>query len=241
MRIIILMIVLSLFLISCGQNGQNISAETQDIGVDTANKSAGITAATACTAHWECFDDEYKVYQLENCTRTQTTKCERGCINGTCRPAEICTVGFKCIDEDRYGYQKEDCSFINKKTCGGGCADNKCIEKPATASNVTESVPALPANSYAQENQGENSTETPKTIRTIQLGEQQEIEISGTKRIISIYNLEPEWVVVKVDGVKSNELSAGEQFTYANIGATIRIEAIMFQAYGIKAIDYSVN
>ena len=235
------MMVLSLFLISCGQSGQNIPAETQDSSIKVANESAETIAGTACTAHWECFDDEYKVYQLENCTRTQTTKCERGCVNGTCQAAPICTVGFKCMNENRYGYQREDCSFINKKTCEGGCVNNKCLEKPANASNITGSVPVLPANSYAQENQEENSTETPKTIRTIQLGEQQEIEIDGTKHNISIYNLEPEWAVVKVDGVKSNELSAGEQFTYANIGVTIRIEAIMFQAYGLKAIDYSVS
>ena len=113
------MMVLSLFLISCGQSGQNIPAETQDSSIKVANESAETIAGTACTAHWECFDDEYKVYQLENCTRTQTTKCERGCVNGTCQAAPICTVGFKCMNENRYGYQREDCSFINKKTCEG--------------------------------------------------------------------------------------------------------------------------
>ena len=65
------MMVLSLFLISCGQSGQNIPAETQDSSIKVANESAETIAGTACTAHWECFDDEYKVYQLENCTRTQ--------------------------------------------------------------------------------------------------------------------------------------------------------------------------
>ncbi len=231
-------IVLSLFLVSCEQS---IPAETQDRSIEGADKPAETIAGTACTAHWECFDDEYKVYQLDNCTRTQTTKCERGCINGTCRPAEVCTVGFKCIGGDRYGYQKEDCSFINKKTCEGGCVDNKCLEKTANASNVTGPVPASPANSYAQENQEENSTGAAATIRTLQLGEEQEIEIDGQMHIVKIYNIEADRAIISVDGERSDWMSSGDTFSYSNIGVTFRMEAIMFQTYGVKAIDYSYS
>ncbi|MEK6899914.1 MAG: hypothetical protein AABX05_02205, partial [Nanoarchaeota archaeon] len=191
---------------------------------------------TGCAAHWECVSDDYKAYQLENCTWSSSTKCERGCINGTCKAAEVCTVGFKCIDDDRYGYRKEDCSFINKKSCEGGCVDNKCLEKTA---NTTQS--AAPVNSYAQENQEEEPTETQRTIRTIQLGEQQEIDIEGQTHVIQIYDLEPDKVIISVDGEKSDWLSQGDSYPYNNIGATFRIEAILFQAYGVKAIDYSFS
>ena len=229
---------LLVFLNSCEE-----SPEVAEKNADAPKEIPEEITATACSAHWECLDENYKYYLLENCTRTEVSKCDLGCINGTCKGAESCSAGFKCIDQDRKGYQKEDCSFINKETCQWGCVDGKCNPKPANATNQsTASASPVPKNSYAAENQEDGVVEEDKTTYILKWGEQGEIESSGTKHNISIYNLEPEYVIVEVNDIKSDQILEGGNFTYGNIGITLQIKSILFQAYagGKREIEYSI-
>ena len=227
------MIVFCVFLLACGPQLQN---ET-NISINET-----MPAANLCTAHWECVNEEYQRHQQENCTWSKPEKCERGCINRTCRAAKVCTVGFKCIDASRRGYQKEDCSFANKIPCEWGCEDGKCKVRPENATNETAASspsPVAPTTSYAAENE-EGQVEEDQTIYSLKLGEQQVIEIAGAKHNISLYNIESEQAILKVNGIKSEWIKQGGNFTYGNIGATFRIKAILFQTYGKKEIEYSV-
>lgn len=233
------MIVFCVFLLSCKQQLPN---ET-DISINET-----MPAANLCTAHWECVNEEYQRHQQENCTWSKPEKCGRGCINGTCRAARVCTVGFKCIDASRRGYQKEDCSFANKISCEGGCEDGKCKPKSENTTLVNETAasspapaaPTTPTTSYTAENQ-DGQVEKDKTIYSLKLGEQQAIEIAGKKHNISLYNIDSEQAILKVDGLKSEWIKQGGNFTYGNIGATFYIESILFQTYGTKAIDFTIS
>ena len=84
--------------------------------------------------------------------------------------------------------------------------------------------------------------EEDKTTYILKWGEQGEIESSGTKHNISIYNLEPEYVIVEVNDIKSDQILEGGNFTYGNIGITLQIKSILFQAYacGKREIEYSI-
>lgn len=232
------LVLISLLLLSCQP-----SEKTTETGTSTGNTTTEISV-DGCAPQWECVDENYKAYVLADCTRTQVSKCERGCFNGTCIAAPTCTVGFKCIDEKRKAYQKEDCSFINKKSCDWGCDKDKCQEKPANASNETAAsatAPAAPTTSYAAENEEGQVEKEDKTRYSLKFGEQQELEISGTKHNVSIYNLETDRVILKVNGIKSEWIGQGGNFTYGNIGATFYIESILFQTYGTKAIDFTIS
>ena len=199
-------------------------------------------AADSCTAHPDCIDENYLHFQAENCSWSKPEKCERGCQNGTCIAAPICIVGFKCIDENRRGYQKEDCSFATKVDCEWGCEAGKCNEKPANVTNNTTTVVNAPSSGYSAiaENAEENeSIQGPEY--TLQLGEEGQIEISGTIHTIKIHNIEVDRVIIKVDDLKSDWITEGGSFTYANIATTITIKSILFQAYGKKEIEYSIK
>ena len=237
MRKILIILFFLIFLVSC-ESGVQPENETE--AVAAVNETA---STSGCTEQWECVDENYKIFVSEDCTKKEVTKCDRGCVNGTCKAAPVCTVGFKCIDENRRGYQKEDCSYINKQTCEGGCENNKCKTINASQAQTETNSTLVPTstNSYASENQEENTTVEASPANTIQLGEEQQFEVSGTTHTISIYNLEVDQVIVKVDDLKSDWISEGGSFTYGNIGATVNIEAILFKAYGTKAVDYSIS
>ena len=234
-RSIPIILVLVLFLlISCQpatKTTETTAGETTEVSIE------------GCTPAWECADENYKVYVSEDCNRKDATKCERGCINGDCRPAEVCTTGFKCIDDFRRGYQKEDCSFISKKECEWGCDQGKCQEKPTNIfANASEAPAQEPAYSAIAENQDE-VVEEEKTIYTLKVGEQQQIGINGVQTNVSIHFLEPSQVTIKVNGIKSNPIPEQGNTTYENIGATFHIEWILFQSYagGKQEIGYSVK
>lgn len=233
---VFLILSLAIFILAC-QPGAVTSSEN---GTEVKTE----LPAGGCTPHWECIDENYKAYQTGNCSWTEATKCERGCVNSSCRPAEVCTVGFKCIDENRKGYQKEDCSFVNKVTCEGGCDNGKCLEKNESTVNQTNtSTSSSSSTGYSAiaENADENVTEESSSTYTLVLGEEQQFEVSGTQHTISIYNLEAGRVIIKVDGEKSDWIEEGGSFAYGNIGASIRIDIIFFQTYGTKSIDYSIH
>lgn len=229
-----ILLLVSLLLLSC--QPQEKAAETDattEVSID------------GCAPHWEC-TEAYKVQVLENCTRVNPTKCERGCVDGECRPAGTCTTGFKCIDDFRRGYQKEDCSFIAEKKCEWGCWEGECQEKPANIFENASEVPASesePKYSAIAENQEDQEVEEEKTIYTLKVGEQQQISINGVQTNVSIHFLEPGQVTIKVNGIKSNPLPELGNATYENIGATFYIEWILFQAYagGKQEIGYSVK
>ncbi len=233
-------IFISLLLLSCKPE-KTIKEENETLQLINKTLPAGL-----CQPHWECADDDYRRHQLENCTWLKPEKCERGCFDGTCRAAPTCAVGFKCIDEKRRAYQKEDCSYLNKIPCEWGCEEGKCKEKPANATAANETaayvpVPTAPTTSYAVENEEGQVEEEDKIIYSLKLGEQQEIEISGTKHNVSIYNLEAGRVILKVDGIKSEWIEQDGNFTYGNIGATFHVQAVLFQTYGTKAVDFTVS
>src|SRR3989344_3199007 len=196
MRKIIFMIIfvcIGLFLISC--QGTFSSEKEKSI------EAGGI--ATACTPKWECADENYKVYVSEDCTRKEAAiKCERGCVEGECRAAEVCTTGFKCIDDFRRGYQKEDCSFISEKDCEWGCDLGKCQDKPANIFENASEAPVTPKYSAIEENQEDEQLEPERTVYTLKVGEQQELQTSLGKANISIHFLEPAQVTLKVNGIK---------------------------------------
>lgn len=228
-----ILLLISLLLFSC----QPAVKTTGTVGETTEVTIEG------CALHWEC-TEEYKVQVLENCTRVNPTKCERGCVDGECRPAATCTTGFKCIDDFRRGYQKEDCSFISEKKCEWGCDEGKCQEKPANIfENASEAPAPEPQYSAIAENQEDEEIEEEKTIYTLKFGEQQQISINGVQTNVSIHFLEPGQVTIKVNGIKSNPLPEQGNATYENIGATFYIEWILFQAYagGKQEIGYSVK
>ncbi len=230
--IAILLLACFFFLLSCQPAAKNIENLTD-------NATASIES---CTPQWECADENYKVYVSENCTRRDATKCERGCVNNTCQAAPVCTVGFKCIDENRKGYQKEDCSFAKKIDCEWGCEAGKCNEKPANATNATAATTSSSTGySAIAENADENITVEPSTSYLLQLGEQQEITIGGSSHNISIHNLEVDQVIIKIDGIKSDWIAEGGSFVYGNLGTTIHIKSILFQAYGKKEIEYYLS
>ena len=212
-----------------------------------SNETATSNQTIGCTAGWECSDENYKIYVLENCTRTEVTKCDRGCDNSTCRAALVCTVGFKCIDSERRAYQAEDCSWVNKKKCDWGCEEGKCKEQPANLTNTTtdSASPAVPEkSSYSAiaENQEETVTE-PQTIYTLKVGEQQQLEMNGAVRNVSIHFLEPTQVMLSVNGIKSDWIPEGGSFNYENIGVEFNIEWILFQSFagGKQEIGFSIR
>lgn len=229
--VLITIILISLFLMSCEPALQDTSNATND-------------TQSGCAPHWECVDEDYQHYQKEDCTWQKPEKCERGCFNNTCRSAEICTVGFKCIDENRRGYQAEDCSFPTKIDCEWGCADGKCNEMPenATASTTnTTNTTASSGISYIAENAEENETVPEGPRQTLQIGAEQEFQAGGSTHIIKIYNIEVDRVIIKVDDEKSDWIAEGGSFTYANLDTTITIKSILFQTYGKKEIEYILS
>ncbi|MDO8511049.1 MAG: hypothetical protein Q7S55_02685 [Nanoarchaeota archaeon] len=233
--IIILMAVL-LLIVSC---------LPQTKTAESANITPTEVSIDGCAPQWECADENYKVQVLENCTRVSPTKCERGCVDGECRPAEVCTVGFKCIDENRKGYQKEDCSFATKTDCEWGCAAGKCKEKPTNVTNtsVTNTTTTTSGSGYSAiaENAEENETVPEGPLYTLQLGEEAQIEIDGAAHTIKIYNLEVDRVIIKIDEIKSDWITEGGSFTYGNLETTVTIKSILFQAYGKKEIEYILS
>ncbi|MBI4147112.1 hypothetical protein HY494_00490 [Candidatus Woesearchaeota archaeon] len=234
--IAILLLAFFFFILSC----QPAAKSTEN---STENSTSTDVSAGNCAPQWECADENYKVYISENCTRRDATKCERGCVNNTCQAAPICTVGFKCIDENRKGYQKEDCSFATKVDCEWGCEAGKCNEKPANATNITASDTTSSSTGYSAiaENADENKTVKPSTFYLLSLGEQREITIGGNSHNISIHNLEVDQVIIKIDGIKSDWIAEGGSFAYSNLGTTIHIKSILFQAYGKKEIEYYLS
>jgi len=235
-KILFFMVIIAcLFLLSCQP-----SAKTETTALETASETVA-----GCTAHWECAEEDYQHFQAENCSWSRPEKCERGCVEGACKPAEVCTTGFKCIDDFRRGYQKEDCSFISKKDCEWGCDTGKCQEKPTNIfTNATApKEPDTPKYSAIEENKEEGEITAPKTTYTLKVGEQQQIDVKGTPVNISIHFLEPNQVTLKVNGIKSNPIPEQGNTTYENIGATFRIEWILFQSFagGKQEIGYSVK
>ncbi len=231
---VIVVLILALFLVSC----------QSPTSLEPAPEDEASVISLKCTPHSECVDENYMRFQAENCTFGRPEKCERGCVNGTCRPAEICTTGFKCIDDFRRGYQKEDCSFISKKDCEWGCWEGQCQEKPANIfENVSEAPAPEPKYSAIAENQEDEEAEEEKTIYNLKVGEQQQIQINGVQTNVSIHFLEPNQVTLKVNGIKSDPIVEQQNFTYENIGATFQIEWIIFQSYagGKQEIGYSVK
>ena len=231
--IIILMAVL-LLIVSCQPEAKS--------GESTTNTTTEVSA-DGCTPHSECIEENYLRFQAENCTWLRPEKCERGCVNASCRPAEICTVGFKCIDENRKGYQKEDCSFATKTDCEWGCKEGKCNEKPANATNTTAPNTTTSGSGYSAiaENAEENETVPEGPRHTLQLGEEGQIEIDGAAHTIKIYNLEVDRVIIKIDEIKSDWITEGGSFTYGNLETTVTIKSILFQAYGKKEIEYVLS
>jgi len=227
------LIIALFFLSSCQPATETTETqETTEVSVD------------GCTPHWECADENYKVYVSEDCTKKEAAvKCERGCVDGECRAAEICTTGFKCVDDFRRGYQKEDCSFISKKDCDWGCFEGQCQEQPTNIYTNASDVPEEPAYSAIAENQEDEEVEEERTIHTLKVGEQQQIQINGVQTNVSIHFLEPTYVTLKVNGIKSNPVPEQGNTTYENIGATFHIEWILFQSYagGKQEIGYSVE
>ncbi|MEK6939908.1 MAG: hypothetical protein AABX31_04220 [Nanoarchaeota archaeon] len=230
---------LLLFITAC-----QTSEKKAETPVETAPAE---TSGEGCTAQWECADENYKVYVQEDCVRKDATKCERGCVDGQCRPAEVCTTGFKCIDDFRKGYQKEDCSFISKIGCEWGCDAGKCQEKPTNIftneTAPTTSTESKPTYSAIAENKEEGEVEEGKTIYSLKVGEQQQIQINGVQTNVSIHFLEPSQVTLKVNGIKSNPILEQGNTTYENIGATFKIEWILFQSFagGKQEIGFSVK
>ncbi|MDP3698472.1 MAG: hypothetical protein Q8R47_02700 [Nanoarchaeota archaeon] len=210
----------------------------------TAPETVTETTTSGCTAHWECAEEDYQHFQAENCSWSRPEKCERGCVNSTCRPAEVCTTGFKCIDDFRRGYQKEDCSFLSKIACEWGCDAGKCQEKPTNIfTNATAPKESdTPKYSAIAENQDEE-VEEEKTIYTLKIGEQQQIQVNGLPTNVSIHFLEATQVTLKVNGIKSNPIPEQGNTTYENLGATFKVEWILFQSYdgGKQEIGYSVK
>lgn len=234
-EVIALILAACFLLVSCQPRG----AKTAETSTDTSTE----VSVEGCNPHWECLDENYKSYQLENCTWLRPEKCERGCFNASCRPAEICNVGFKCIDENRKGYQKEDCSFVNKIDCEWGCEAGKCNEKQANATNTTATNTTTSSSEYSAiaENVEENETAPEGPRYTLQLGEEGQIEIDGASHVIEIHNIEVDRVIIKIDDIKSDWVAEGGSFTYANIATTVTVKSILFQAYGKKEIEYSVS
>mgnify|MGYP001598959433 CR=1 FL=1 len=226
-----------LLIISCQPQGAKTAENITDALSETTPKG--------CIAHSECIDENYLRLQAENCSWSKPERCDRGCFNASCRPAEICTVGFRCIDEDRRGYQKEDCSFATKVDCEWGCDAGKCKEKPANATNAASTINDTAASgsgySAIAENAEENETVPEGPRYTLQLGEEGPIEIDGTIHILKIHNIEVDRVIIKVDDIKSDWIAEGGSFTYSNLETTITIKSILFQAYGKKEIEYSIS
>ena len=231
------LIMVLFFLLSCQPAAKTTETATEEIAE---------VSVEGCTPTWEC-TEEYEVQVLENCTRVNPTKCERGCVDGQCRPAEVCTTGFKCIDDFRKGYQKEDCSFISKIGCEWGCDAGKCQEKPTNIftneTAPTTSTESKPTYSAIAENKEEGEVEEGKTIYSLKVGEQQQIQINGVQTNVSIHFLEPSQVTLKVNGIKSNPILEQGNTTYENIGATFKIEWILFQSFagGKQEIGFSVK
>ena len=233
--VVIGLIIVLFFLVACKP-----PAETSEIHVEETTE----VSSDKCTPHSECIDENYMRFQDENCTWARPEKCERGCIDGDCRPAEICTTGFKCVDDFRRGYQKEDCSFLSKISCEWGCDAGKCQEKPTNifTNASAPSKESEPKYSVIAENSDEPAVEK-KTIYTLKMNEQQQLDIKGVLTNVSIHFLEPSQVTLKVNGIKSDPIAEQGNFTYENLGMNFNIEWILFQSYagGKQEIGYSVK
>ncbi len=213
------------------------------VKTETTPDLPAATTSSGCTAHWECADQDYQHFQAENCSWGVPEKCDRGCVNSSCKSADVCTSGFKCMDDFHRGYQKEDCSFISKKNCDYGCDQGICQEKPTNIFTNTTAPPATPPKHSVIAENSDETAPAKKTVYTLKWGEQQQIDISGKTHNVTIHDLKPDKVMIEVDKLNSDWLMEKQNYSYANIGATFRIEAILYQAYagGKQEIDYSVN
>ena len=219
-----------------------VSCQPKEVQLENVT-DVSLESNDICIPHSECIDENYLRFQAENCSWSKPEKCERGCLNASCRSGEICAVGFKCIDENRRGYQKEDCSFATKIDCEWGCETGKCKEKPANATTETSNTTVASSTGYSAiaENAEENETVPVGPFYTLQLGEEGQINIDGTTYTIKIHNLEVDRVMIKINDIKSDWITEGSSFTYANFGTTVTIKSILFQAYGKKEIEYYLN
>ena len=182
------------------------------------------TIIPECVVGWECIDDSQKAYKNLDCSYSENTTCELGCVLGNCTEAEKCTVGFVCLNETHYGYQTESCNFTNVKNCTSGCFNDVCNE------TVVEEVSEILVESISL---GQEDILKFKEIKIV--------EKNSTQYNLSLHNMDFGQVIIKVNDDKSDWLPSNSNYTYRQI--MIQIEDISYQNYfgGIQEMTYKVT
>jgi len=190
------------------------------------NKTEENLTLELCDPQWQCLNASFKTYQLENCSWSNQTKCSFGCLNGTCQPAP-CLSGFKCKDPSTWAFQLENCSWTQETECEWGCANNSCSSQPEEETTEEEII---------------LKQISRNTLNTLPFGEIHTLEINEKQYNISLYNLEAERAIVKINNFKSEWISENQNFTYTT-DLIFSLEEIYFQAFygGKRNIVYQIR
>ena len=84
-----------------------------------------------CIGEWKCKDADTKIYQDENCSLENETKCDYGCLNGECNQ-EPC-LGITCADKCEGKVRKYEGTCVNgecqylTQECSYDCLNGTCI------------------------------------------------------------------------------------------------------------------
>ena len=185
------------------------------------------TAPTACISGWKCISANIRAFQLDNCTITEKKTCTLGCSNNTCRTAVPCTIGFKCRNSFTRGYQSEYCTWALEKTCEFGCKNAECQNATVEDKAATTTTPEKP---------------TPAPSPRLSMGEVTVVTVNGQEHNLSLYFLEESRAKIAVDGLRSDWLLEGQNFTFSN-GVKIKVTGILFQGFagGTRAVEYSID
>lgn len=236
-KILLLVMVLFLFLLSCTSKDFDQEFEDEALKVgnavnETVNNSEleeqnRVNAQIGlCTAAWTCLSSSQKMYRYENCSFGQRQDCRFGCTNGSCRTPPTCTVGFKCHGQHVKGYQLEDCSWISETKCDYGCENAQCRNASSSGAEIQNETAA-------------STPPPPQNFNTISVGETLIIDIGGTEHPVSIYTMESGQAKIIVDGQRSDWLEEGDSFGYVS-GVTITVKSILFQSFegGTREVEF---
>lgn len=233
---ILALIFLTFFLLSCKplEKPPEIENITEEENLTIPSEVTG-----PCPPGWKCISKWTKAYQYENCSWSPARlECPLGCLNNTCVLGKTCPSGFKCLDENRLAYQTEDCLFINIKKCEWRCQNDECLPLPEnyteTLNQTNETLVEVPPTPVI---------EAPKEeIHKLSFGQTEVIEVNGKKYNLSLYNLEPDRVIIALDNFQSGWLFDQGNFTFS-VGITIFIREILFQSYagGTREVSYVIK
>ena len=111
--------------------------------------------------------------------------------------------------------------------CEWGCAGDACQPKPE---NYTEPAEVV-----------EEIVENSPVVKTLKVGESNLVTVGETEYELKIYDLNSEYVILRINDFNTEEVFEGNNLTYQDL--TINVQAIFFQPYegGTREVHYTQN